>query len=309
MIKLKFYLVLFLVVIIMAPSFSQSTGSITVGGDFDKFYPVTWLDGNWNNQIPTELRIGRSNIHENSESRGSVISEFTYHVTYWGHRSNFINAYIATTTRFIAGWQDVSGGNASIRIVIWLRGGGTTYHYNANADVNPVVYDNIQNVLPFNEENGPSHSYKTSIDGYVNSAGSSESRDAYFNGNIGIGAADTRGYRLAVAGNMIAESIKVKVQSDWPDYVFVPSYKMTSLSDVEQFINTHHRLPEIPSAGEVENNGVNLGDMSTALLKKIEELTMHLIQKDKEIQAAQLKIQQQEKRLLRIEQLLEMTDK
>lgn len=103
------------------------------------------------------------------------------------------------------------------------------------------------------------------------------------NGNVGIGTTDTKGYKLAVAGNMIAESVKVKLQVTWPDFVFQPSHKMPALAELEKFITENKHLPNIPSAHEVEKEGINLGEMNAKLLQKIEELTLHLIEKDKQI--------------------------
>jgi len=102
-------------------------------------------------------------------------------------------------------------------------------------------------------------------------------------GNVGIGTTDPKGYKLAVAGNMIAESVKVKLQNTWPDYVFAKSYQLPSLQETEKHIKEKGHLPGIPSATEVKANGVDLGEMNAKLLQKIEELTLHLIEKDKEI--------------------------
>lgn len=106
---------------------------------------------------------------------------------------------------------------------------------------------------------------------------------AFNYGNVGIGVADTRGYKLAVGGAMIAESVMVKLQGSWPDFVFLPGYSLPNLLDVEKYIREKGHLPGIPSALEVKNEGINLGEMNAKLLKQIEELTLHLIEKDKQI--------------------------
>ncbi|PWG77996.1 hypothetical protein DDR33_24595, partial [Pararcticibacter amylolyticus] len=251
----KLYFIFFLFFFLIQNARAQSSGNITVGGDFDKFYPVTWLDNNWYSNKPTILNIGRSNVHTDASWRGSIISEFKFHITQWGHGSNFIDAFILQSFDFIAGWQDATANNNSLRAIIWLRGGGTTYYYNANGEVVPVIYDGIQNPLPFNEENGPSHTYKTDIEPYVNRFGVSETATAYLNGagtnyfrgEVGIGTTDTKGYKLAVAGNMIAESVKVQLKGSWPDYVFSPSHTKPSLPQLESFIADNKHLPGIPS--------------------------------------------------------------
>ncbi len=101
-------------------------------------------------------------------------------------------------------------------------------------------------------------------------------------GNVGIGTADTKGYKLAVAGNVIAESMKVKLQGTWPDFVFAKSYKLPTLQETEAHIKEKGHLPGIPSAEEVKDKGIDLGDMNARLLQKIEELTLHLIEMKKE---------------------------
>ena len=102
-------------------------------------------------------------------------------------------------------------------------------------------------------------------------------------GKVGIGTDDTKGYKLAVAGNVIAESIKVQLSTAWPDYVFAKSYKLPALAEIEKFINENGHLPGIPIASEVKASGIDLGEMNAKLLQKIEELTLHLIRQQKEI--------------------------
>ena len=106
---------------------------------------------------------------------------------------------------------------------------------------------------------------------------------SYSTGNIGIGTSNTQGYRLAVAGNIIAEAVKVELQGSWPDYVFERDYDLLSLSKIESYIKQHGHLPNIPSADEVKREGIQLGEMDAMLLRKIEELTLHAIQQQKEI--------------------------
>ncbi|WP_316810313.1 hypothetical protein [Pedobacter heparinus] len=100
-------------------------------------------------------------------------------------------------------------------------------------------------------------------------------------GNVGIGTDDPKGYRLAVNGKIRAQEIKVEA-SPWPDYVFTKDYQLLSLQQTEQHIKEKGHLPGIPSAAEAKSNGIDLGEMNAKLLQKIEELTLHLIEKDKE---------------------------
>jgi hypothetical protein len=102
-------------------------------------------------------------------------------------------------------------------------------------------------------------------------------------GNVAIGTIDPHGYKLAVNGNAIATSMTVKLYSAWPDYVFKPTYKLPSLSAVKTYIEQNQHLPEMPSAQEVEKNGLNLGEMVKLQAKKIEELTLYLIEQQQRI--------------------------
>jgi hypothetical protein len=78
---------------------------------------------------------------------------------------------------------------------------------------------------------------------------------------------------------------KVKVTLEaFPDYVFKPNYKLRSLKETEEFIAQNGHLPEVPCAEEVAENGADLGELNKILLKKVEELTLHLIRMQKEIE-------------------------
>jgi hypothetical protein len=102
-------------------------------------------------------------------------------------------------------------------------------------------------------------------------------------GNVAIGTNDPKGYKLAVAGNAIAEQMTVKLQVNWPDYIFKKDYTLMPLADLKNYIDQNHHLPEIPSAAEVKKDGLNLGEMNGLLVKKVEELTLYLLEKEKEI--------------------------
>ena len=115
-------------------------------------------------------------------------------------------------------------------------------------------------------------------------------------GNVAIGTTDTQGYKLAVNGSIRAKEIKVEA-TPWPDYVFRASYKLPDLKETENFIKVNGHLPEIPSAAEVEKEGVGLGEMNARLLKKIEELTLHLIDQNKRLDAQQETISKQQKQI------------
>ncbi|WP_187444097.1 hypothetical protein [Sphingobacterium phlebotomi] len=131
------------------------------------------------------------------------------------------------------------------------------------------------------------------------------SRLYYLDGNVGIGTA-TPSDRLAVNGNIRAKEIKVEI-ANWPDYVFGRDYDLKPLWEVERYINENGHLPEIPKASEVEAEGISLGEMNKLLLKKVEELTLHLIEKEKEVkemQTAIKRVDELEKKMKEIQEAL-----
>jgi len=99
--------------------------------------------------------------------------------------------------------------------------------------------------------------------------------------NIGIGTSNTQGYKLAVAGDIITEKVKVATQSNWPDYVFDENYNLQNLQQLEKYIKTHGHLPNIPDAETIKEEGLDLGEMNAKLLEKIEELSLYIIEQGK----------------------------
>jgi hypothetical protein len=102
------------------------------------------------------------------------------------------------------------------------------------------------------------------------------------NGRIGVGTA-APDEKLTVKGKIHTSEVRVDMQPNVaPDYVFEKDYNLLSLSELESYIKANKHLPEVPSAKEMEANGMNLKEMNLILLKKVEELTLHLIELKKE---------------------------
>ncbi len=156
----------------------------------------------------------------------------------------------------IAPWYDASGNKAH---QLFFNDGGIFYRVGSQGNVlnPPTGWESWQKVLVENA-----------------------------NGAVSIATTNLpSGYKLAVGGKIIAEELKVKVQSaGWPDYVFHTSYKLMPLSQVENFIKTKGHLPEVPSATEVTEKGIAVGTNQALLLKKIEELTLYIIEQNKKIE-------------------------
>lgn len=112
----------------------------------------------------------------------------------------------------------------------------------------------------------------------------------YSNGKVFIGIPDgsttsnIANYSLAVDGSALFTKAVVKLKSSWPDYVFHADYKLPRLSEIESFIKQNGHLPEMPTAADIEKNGIDLGENQASLLKKIEELTLILIELEKKVE-------------------------
>lgn len=100
-------------------------------------------------------------------------------------------------------------------------------------------------------------------------------------GKLGLGKQNTED-KLEVNGQIHARSVKVDLEK-WADHVFKKDYDLKELQDIEAYIQTHGHLPEIPAASSVLEEGINLGEMNRLLLQKVEELTLYLIEKDRQL--------------------------
>lgn len=167
----------------------------------------------------------------------------------------------------------------------------------------------VKGVIATTHDNGHKMVVLTSGDGnsYLNfTGGSSTSRIGFQvdgssrmsimnNGSVGIGTTNTSTYKLAVNGNIRAKEIKV--ETNWADYVFKEGYDLPTLEEVESHIKEKGHLINIPSAMEVEENGILLGEMNKLLLEKIEELTLYTLQQEREIKGQKAAIENMSKQL------------
>ena len=114
-------------------------------------------------------------------------------------------------------------------------------------------------------------------------------------GKIGIGTTNTSGYDLAIKGTVVAQDVTVKEYYNWPDFVFSNEHNILPIPKLENYIKRNKHLPGIPSAKEVKENGLKLGEMNKLLLQKVEELTLYIIQQQKEIEKLKKEVENSRK--------------
>lgn len=174
------------------------------------------------------------------------------------HVTNLVNGFTlahATDTEGNSG-ELVTGHNGT-KAIVESFGTELDLNYYCGRDVGICRGPNGGNVFLCNESNG---------------------------GGVGIASSYIpNGYKLAVNGKLIAEDIRVKLRSTWPDYVFDSARVLTPLPVVAQFVQEHHHLPGIPSAEEIQEKGFDAGEMVRLQMEKIEELTLHIIELEKRI--------------------------
>lgn len=172
---------------------------------------------------------------------------------------------------------------------------------NTMGSSSPVIYGSIGGAYP---------TFGISINHVVEDAGSNHygmallTTDSFLtgrtekmriaaNGNVGIGTINPDA-KLAVNGTIHSKEVIVDL-NNWPDYVFQPQYNLRTLTEIKRFIAQNQHLPEMPSAAEVEAKGINLGEMNKLLTKKVEELTLYLLDKDNEVNMLKMNVTSLEK--------------
>jgi trimeric autotransporter adhesin len=101
---------------------------------------------------------------------------------------------------------------------------------------------------------------------------------------------------LNVLGGVLADSVRTALSGDWADHVFRNDYPLRSLQELQEYILSNEHLPGIPTQAEVQRDGINLGEMDSKLLEKIEELTLYVLELKKENQEQQKEIDKLKRR-------------
>ncbi|MFL9485737.1 hypothetical protein ACI6Q2_23365 [Chitinophagaceae bacterium LWZ2-11] len=265
-----------------------ATGNVGIG----TLNPVTPLT------IYNAAGMGHLTIQSNDNPTISSRADIDFHVVTTGHMMSRISGYYENSVGGGFGGLFLStnyNGTISERMRILSNGnvGIGTSTPQQKLDVNGTGAFMQSISLKNNGVNSAELLlYKQDQTNYYNVGGNSNgfyiynsSNNAYalyagVNDNIGIGTT-TPSEKLSVNGTVLSKKLKI-TQQNWPDYVFDSSYTLTPLTQVEQFIKDNKHLPDVPSAKEVTDKGLDVGDNQALLLKKIEELTLYMIEMKKE---------------------------
>ena len=308
--RLRLSLILgFVSVLLLGSSLRAAATAITLQGSTTTFYPVFFRDAAWGNE-QFVLSLTRADIHTDETWAGSLMAEIRSHSSGWGHGSDFLDYTLYTapgqgTQHLVAGIKNCY---FEVGVVIWLRG-GRTYYYSANKPV--TIRENSDTgaelVTYENPQYGVREAFanKTSPDTDFEANGATSSRNQLVRGNfttlgnVGIGTTNPV-HKLAVNGTIKAKEIIVET-TGWSDYVFADNYALAPLTEVEAHIKEHKHLPGIPSASQVAEQGVSVGDMQARLLAKIEELTLHQIAQEKRAREQEKRLANQDSRIEALE--------
>ncbi|MGY3214783.1 hypothetical protein [Mucilaginibacter sp. HD30] len=230
---------------------------------------------------------GNGNLVLNAASGAGIYLNFSSGAnTYFGNGAS-------GTTGIIQSNGNVGIGTISPGAKLDVEGGILRVG-NGSGSYSGFLFDNTSGLTQENNN-------KVTLQGALQ-VNSTAGMDSYItgSGNVGIGTTNTNGYKLAVNGGIHSRSVKVDL-TGWPDFVFLKDYKLPTLTEVKTYIDKNQHLPDIPSADEVHANGLDLGEMNRLLLKKVEELTLYLIEQknttDSKLKAQQYQIDQLNKKI------------
>jgi len=245
------------------------------------------------------------------EVEGYTINSYLYFSPYYmltpnsGTSENwFISAKNHTLNIINSPYDDPAAGNTRMRIT-----------EDGNVGIGSAVPDSSLHIDGQAVESGSTNggvlrlengSYELVMDGnqlecesnfYINNRTDNNIYMATGGGNVAIGTTDTfdngQYYKLSVSGSIRADEIVV--YSGWADFVFEDDYELMTLDRVEDYIDSNGHLPGVPSAEEIQKNGSSIGANQTILLQKIEELTLHIIAQQKQMDKMEKKLESFEK--------------
>ena len=306
---------------------SQLTGTQGNFGQFNSHstyqdFNATVTDWGWN------YVLGSANGPNNTSAQwyrfiGSLgseygINQYRLEIAYPRYNAATAGVWMRTMENgALQPWVQINGGGGASLSDITSKD-GKTYQFGAaqNATTgisvrttsNPATGDNIFTVEPSGGETrfGVTQSaggwFRDGLSVGVQYDGAMPDMNdgLYVGGNVTFGQATAK-KKLTMHGDIVASRIAVASDpanfSAWPDYVFAQDYDLRSLEEVEAYIKAESHLPEVPSAEEVATGGFDLGNMDATLLKKVEELTLYIIEQNKKLEKQNQRISELEARI------------
>ncbi len=178
------------------------------------------------------------------------------------------NGYVGIGTTSPANKLDIQGPTSASLPTVRVNTADNGAEINIGVDASSVGWTGSTNATDF----------------AIKTGGTDRLHINYSTGNVGIGTTNPGTYKLAVNGTVKVKEIVASTQG-WPDFVFDENYQPTQLAELEQFIKANKHLPDLPSAKEINDNGVQLGEMQAKLLQKFEEMTLYMIELQKQNEA------------------------
>lgn len=245
--------------------FGYGAGSLSTSGSNNSFFGN--LAGNENTTGHSNTYIGNQAGRANAVGAyNTVIGHYAGH-KYGGTKTGNYNVILGSLAGLNTGNGDnnvIIGYGAAQDVTISNK----LYIANANANATPLIWGDFQeSLLKLNAKVG------------IGDVSSYPTNSLYNN------------YKLFVTGGILTDEIRVKLSSSgtWADYVFQDDYQLPTLEEVENHIKENGHLPNVPSAKEVEENGINVADMARIQQEKIEELTLYIIELNKRIETLEAK--------------------
>jgi hypothetical protein len=279
-------------------------------------YAQSWVSGSgvlYVNPTSGEVAIGKTNANYKLDVNGTV------RMTGFRLSTGVHNGYVLTSNSSGVGtWQELPGGGGGTSY--WDENGGDIYYEDGNVGIGTntpssklsvggsgnsgyAIYGDggSGNIGVYGKGGNSEHGLVAGVygaggtygvfgDGYIGVSGFGNNYDfyacspsgkSYFAGKVGIGTHDPQS-KLAVNGTITTKEIEVQV-GGWPDFIFEDNYKLMPLNKLEQIIKKEKSLPGIPTNNEAIEEGIKLGEMQAKLLEKVEELTLYVIEQDKEL--------------------------
>lgn len=200
--------------------------------------------------------------------------------------SNGGGSFTLPTTSVTAGNNVTVTGNGTTATPYVVSSADTSLYAN-NGVINQATTTSGNRVVDMNNSNI-----------WFNTANSTSNGKIYL-GSTSVYPSTTGNYKLFVEGGILTEKVKVALRSsaNWADYVFASDYKLMPLTEVEKFVKTNKHLPGIDSAEALAKNGLDVAEMQSKQMEKIEELTLYIIDQDKKIEAQSKAIEKNNKEI------------